>query len=595
MLKKYISVICCFVLCIFILGFSASTYTGYLALSAPVYSSQPFSDVPENSPYFNVINELRSLGITDGIGNNRFGYGKTLSRGEFLTLLVKLMDWKQVNPKKGSFTDNQDTKKFWYIPVETALANGVISKSASRIRPSDPVTREEATVMIVNSLGWGSLAGKLSYLGAPYKDVKTNLGYITMARDFGIIDPTNYLNPSGKLLKEQSAQMLMRMYEARHRPLKDLNAFYAISSSSQQDKIPELTSVGFGWSRLSFDTESKHVVLNTSRNAMGYNDYYLPTGFSGRLTSAKESGVPAMLMIYSTQDNKMTDPVTGTNTGIPEYILTNAQERSSVISEIVSSVNEIANGSETGTFDGVVIDFEGLRGDKLKKAFNDFLKELKTELDKAGKKLYVTVQSLVNKKYSAVSFDGYDYRTIGTYADKVILMAHDYEAKKLSAADMARGFTLTPPTPIESIYYALEKITDSKTGVQDKSKIMLQISFDWTVWQRLNGKTVNSVPYTFNLGNFIDLLNTNKKITYLYAKDYEDPYIKYIDTKTGYENTVWYENSTSVMKKVDLARLFGIQGISLWRLGTIPDYQPANGKDFDMDVWQSILDEMEKD
>jgi len=160
---------------------------------------------------------------------------------------------------------------------------------------------------------------------------------------------------------------------------------------------------------------------------------------------------------------------------------------------------------------------------------------------------------------------------------------------------MARGFTLTPPTPIESIYYALEKITDSKTGVQDKSKIMLQISFDWTVWQRLNGKTVNSVPYTFNLGNFIDLLNTNKKITYLYAKDYEDPYIKYIDTKTGYENTVWYENSTSVMKKVDLARLFGIQGISLWRLGTIPDYQPANGKDFDMDVWQSILDEMEKD
>jgi spore germination protein YaaH len=49
------------------------------------------------------------------------------------------------------------------------------------------------------------------------------------------------------------------------------------------------------------------------------------------------------------------------------------------------------------------------------------------------------------------------------------------------------------------------------------------------------------------------------------------------------------------MQKVDLAKLFGVQGISLWRLGTIPDYQPVNGKDFDMDVWQSILDEMEKD
>jgi spore germination protein YaaH len=124
---------------------------------------------------------------------------------------------------------------------------------------------------------------------------------------------------------------------------------------------------------------------------------------------------------------------------------------------------------------------------------------------------------------------------------------------------------------------------------------MLQISFDWSVWQKKNGKTVNSAAQKFNLENFIDLLNTNKKITYLYAKDYENPYIKYIDTKTGYENTVWYENSESVMQKVDLAKLFGIQGVSLWRLGTIPDYKPDNGKDFDMDVWQSILGEMEKD
>lgn len=595
MIRKYISVICCFVLFVFIFGLSASTYSAYLTQSVPVSSDQPFSDVPANSPYFNDINELRSLGITDGIGSNRFGYGKTITRGEFLTLLVKLMDWKEVNPKKGSFTDNQDPKKSWYIPIETALSKGAISKSAARIRPSDPITREEAAVMIVNSLGWGSLAGKLSYLGTLYKDVKTNLGYITMARDFGIIDPTNYLNPSGKLLKEQAAQMLIRTYDVRLRPIKDLNAFYAISSSSQQDKISELSSVGFGWCKLSFDPDKNQVVVNTSNKALGYNDYYLPEGFTQRLTTAEEAGVTSLLMINAAQDSKMTDPATGNKIGIPEYVLTNAQQRSSTISEILASVNELSRGEEKGSFDGVVIDFEGLKGEAMKKAFNEFLKNLKAELDKNGKKLYVAVQPLISKKYSASCFDGYDYRTIGTYADKVILMAHDYDAKKLSAADMAKGFNITPLTPIENIYYALEKITDPKTGVQDKSKIMLQISFDWTVWQRSNGKTVNSVPQTFNLQNFIDLLNTNKKITYLYAKDYENPYIKYTDSKTGFENTVWYENSESVMQKVDLAKLFGIQGVSLWRLGTIPDYRPDNGKDFDMDVWQSILGEMEKD
>ncbi len=595
MIKKYISVICCFVLFVFIFGLSASTYSAYLTQSAPVSSDQPFSDVPESSPYFNDINKLRSLGITDGIGSNRFGYGKTITRGEFLTLLVKLMDWNEVNPEKGSFTDNKDPKKSWYIPVETALAKGVISKTAAHIRPSDPVTREEAAVMIVNSLGWGALAGKLSYLGSLYKDVRTNPGYITMARDFGIIDPTNYFNPSGKLLKEQAAQMLIRMYGARLKTVRDLNAFYAISSSSQQDKITELSSVGFGWCKLSFDPDRKQVVVNTSNKALGYNDYYLPEGFTQRLATAEEAGVTSLLMVNASQDSKMTDPATGSKIGIPEYVLTNAQQFSSTISEIIASVNELSRDEEKGSFDGVVIDFEGLKGDSMKTAFNEFLKNLKAELDKNGKKLYVAVQPLISKKYSSSCFDGYDYRTIGTYADKVILMAHDYDAKKLSAADMAKGFNITPLTPIEYIYYALEKITDPKTGVQDKSKIMLQISFDWTVWQRQNGRTVNSVPQSFNLQNFIDLLNTNKKITYLYAKDYENPYIKYTDTKTGYENTVWYENSESVMRKVDLAKLFGIQGVSLWRLGTIPDYRPDIGKDFDMDVWQSILGEMEKD
>ncbi|HEX2945784.1 MAG TPA: glycosyl hydrolase family 18 protein [Clostridia bacterium] len=595
MFKKYISVICCFVLSVFIFCLSASTYSGYLAQAVPVSSDQPFADVPADSVYYDAVTELRGMGITEGIGSNRFGYGKTITRGEFITWLVNIMGWEQVDPKKASFKDNQDIEKTYYKPIETALARGVISKNTARIRPSDPVTREEATVMTVNSLGWGGLAGKLSYLGTLYKDVKTNSGYITMARDFGFIDPAPAFNPLGKLLKEEAARMLVRLNEARLRPLKDLNAFYAISSSSQQDKIADLTSASFGWSRLSYDPESGHVVVNSSSKALGYNEYSLPKGFSERLNSARESGVPALLMINATQDMKITDPLTGSKTGIPEFVLTNPGESGSVITEIAASVNELANGEEKGSFDGVVIDFEGLRGDKLKKSFNEFLKNLRAELDKDGKKLYVAVQPLINKKYSSSCFDGYDYRTIGIYADKVILMAHDYDAKKLSASDMARGFNITPPTPIENIYYALEKITDSKTGVQDKSKIMLQISFDWIVWQKENGKTVNSTAEKFNLANFMDLLNTNKKITYLYAKDYENPYIKYIDTKTGFESTVWYENTASVMKKVDLARLFGIQGISLWRLGTIPDYQPVNGKDFDMDVWQSILHEMEKD
>ncbi len=570
-------------------GTTSSAVTGNTVQPAPA-----FSDVPKTSIAYDAIHELRRLGVTDGEGNNKFGFGKNITRGEFVTFLVKLMGWKPVTPAKATFSDNRDTKKNYYIPIETALSNGVITKGDGKFRPNTAITREEAAVMLVNALGYNSLAERLRYLNKPYPDVNNNIGHIVMARDFGLISGTSAaFNPKGKVLKEQAAIMLIKLREGLNRPLKDLNAFYAISSTSQQDKIPDLTSVSFGWSSLGYDPATGTIMINTSRNA-GANDYYLPVGFSQRLQSARQAGIPALLMLQSTQDNKITDPGTGLRVGIPEYVLTRPDVYKKLIGDIISSVNGLALGNETGTFDGVVIDIEGLKGAKLKQCFNDFLKELRTALNQNQKKLYVAVHPVIHAKRSATSVDGYDYKTIGALSDKVILMAHDYDAKRLTQADMARGFNITPLTPIEDVYYALQAITDKTSGVQDRSKIMLQFSFDWTVWHRKGGKTLNAVPDSFNLNNFIALLNSGTPITYQYAKEYESPYIKYTDAKSGAENTVWYENTSSIKAKIKLAKLFGIQGISLWRLGLIPDYLPEDGRKLEMDVWQNIMKEMGK-
>ena len=585
-MRIYIKLVCSIVLFTFIL----SLYSPALAENTS-QTVQPFSDVPESNYAYSAVNELRQLGITDGVGNNNFGYGQTLTKGEFITFLVRLMGWKQLLPAKGSFTDNQDAKKFYYGPVETALANGAITKGDGAFRPAAAITREEAAVIIVKCLGYGDLADRLFYLEKPFTDVTNNIGYITIAKDFGIFSDASAFNPNGNALREQVAAILIRMINVLKRPMKDLNAFYAIKSSPQQEKITDLSSICFGWSALSYSKDTGNIFLNTSQND---NDYYLPIAFTQRLASAKQAGIPAMLMLQSSQDSKLTDPATGLQTGIPEYVLTHPEVYRKLISDIITSVNSTTLGIETGSFDGVAIDIEGLKGVKLRQCFNDFLNELKTALDKDGKRLYVAVQPIIHPKRSSSSFDGYDYKTIGSIADKVILMAHDYDAKKLTEADMARGFNITPPTPIEDVYYALEAITNTVSGVQDKSKIMLQISFNWTVWHKKDGKILNSRPDYFNLENFIKLLNSGTAISYQYAKEFANPYIKYTDTETGIENTVWYENTSSVMEKIKLARLFGIQGISLWRLGQIPDYQPTDGRNLEMDVWQNILNEMER-
>ena len=49
-----------------------------------------------------------------------------------------------------------------------------------------------------------------------------------------------------------------------------------------------------------------------------------------------------------------------------------------------------------------------------------------------------------------------------------------------------------------------------------------------------------------------------------------NPYIEYtVDDGRHYK--LWYEDTQSVAAKLQLARMFGITGVSVWRLGTIPD------------------------
>lgn len=83
----------------------------------------PFDDVPRSHWAFQPIHTLRSLKIIDGIDGNRFGLGITISRAEFVTLLVRLMQWELMTPGEGSYTDNRDTTRWCFPYIETALVH----------------------------------------------------------------------------------------------------------------------------------------------------------------------------------------------------------------------------------------------------------------------------------------------------------------------------------------------------------------------------------------------------------------------------------------------------------------------------------------
>ena len=54
----------------------------------------------------------------------------------------------------------------------------------------------------------------------------------------------------------------------------------------------------------------------------------------------------------------------------------------------------------------------------------------------------------------------------------------------------------------------------------------------------------------------------------------------YLDD-SGNTNVLWYENGQSVSDKLALARMFGVTGVSVWRLGAIPT-DPA------WNVWEAL-------
>lgn len=343
------------------------------------------------------------------------------------------------------------------------------------------------------------------------------------------------------------------------------HGFYAISSSSQMSTIPMFDAVSFGWSQLQYNEITQLVELNTS--ATYGNDFSIPKGFEIPLDLATENGVEKYLMVFL-QDAVVAEGKDGAPVMLSDKLLRDDQQVDKIVSQIVELCKGITKDGVTRSFDGVTIDFENFTKETTREPFNKFLAKLDAALQNCQKKLNVAVQP-------HTYFKGYDYKTIGKLADKVILMAHDYAARTLTTQEQERGVTLTPLTPINQVTQALKYIINPETGVQDKEKVVLQVAFSSIQWQTKDGKVINSKAYTPSYDKIYQRLLESKTEKF-YHEIYQNPYATYV--QDGIRNVIWYENERSVEAKIDMALSLGIDKISLWRIGTIPSFIPTGSQ-----------------
>jgi spore germination protein YaaH len=447
--------------------------------------------------------------------------------------------------------------------VETALAHNVID-STGTFNPNAPITREEMAVMLVRGLGYGALAQSVASFGNPFADVTGNAGYITIASDIGMTKGTSQSTfaPAQTAKREEAAAMLVRVYEKYISKTDWLHGFYALSSYSQKELTKEMNAVSTGWSRMSYSADQGAFLNTTSSNS---NEYNIPQGYEDIVSYLKGNQTKTNLSVYMDTSTKVT--TAAGNTDLCSAILLDSAQRTKAVNAIVNELSVNYSAIGYNPYSGVTIDFEGMKGAALKEGFNAFLTELSSALKPLGKTLYVTVQPATP---DGAYYDAYDYRTIGKLADKVILMAHDYNSTTMP--DNLLGseyYKNTPVTPFASVYYALKAVTDKNTGVEDTTKLALAISFDSVGWELANGKLASTTSYSPVPSTIYTRLKGGAVMGY--SETYRDPYITYT-TEEGKNIFLWYEDERSVSDKLELARLFGVKGVSVWRLGTIPNY-----------------------
>ena len=341
--------------------------------------------------------------------------------------------------------------------------------------------------------------------------------------------------------------MLVRVYDKYHADIGFLHGFYAMSSYSQIGMAEKMDGVSLGWSRMTLDGSGKPYLNQTSA---GGNEWAVPQGSELATDALKGAGVTYNLDVYAAGDD-----LTG---------ILSAANRQAAVEQLVKAAGDYA---------GLTIDFEGL-GTSLRTSFTQFMTALRAALPQ-GKNLWVCVQP--DEWYG-----GYDYHALGETCDKVILMAHDYQDTNLPQGWVGTSQTRNAPAPLNKVYEALAAVTDPDTGVADKNKIVLAVSIT-SVGLKVdeNGLLASTDIYTPAPATLASRMKQADAVRTWDAAA-ATPYLTY--SVDGEHYKVWYEDAQSIMAKVNLAHMFGVDGLSIWRLGIIPDYADVQN----YDVWGAV-------
>lgn len=228
-----------------------------------------------------------------------------------------------------------------------------------------------------------------------------------------------------------------------------------------------------------------------------------------------------------------------------DSVLTDSKVKTETMNELISLLRKHG-------FDGYNIDFEFIpHGTKNyvqdKDYLTAFMGTFRMMMKKEGKILDMSVipHYQVSPEISGI----YDYHKLAPLVDHVTLMTYD------------RHNASSPPGPVSPEQWVETNVKDALNEGFKPSQICLGVAtygYDWPA-NKSGG---------FSSPTKIILKNAQQKgVNIQWSDTYQEPYYTYYDSTYGVTRQVWFENSTTMGEKIDVAKKYGIHGICIWRIG----------------------------
>lgn len=218
-------------------------------------------------------------------------------------------------------------------------------------------------------------------------------------------------------------------------------------------------------------------------------------------------------------------------------ILKNTGTRRRFIEDILAVVKKAG-------FDGVNLDLEDIYYSD-KNNFSALVREMKQSLP-AGLVLTVCVPAETGEFIPGGWSRNFDYRSIGEWADRVVVMAYD-----------EHGYS-SGPGPIAAVGW-VERVIDYTMANIPGEKVLLGVpayGFDWN-GDRPRPKYLSYQTAQQTAGDVgaVPVFNGTEGV----------PKFEY--EKEDAKHEVWFEDAQSFQVKAELAKNRGLKGLAIWRLG----------------------------